>query len=112
MSAERPTLRCMTTGTAESRAREMFPPVVYVPCAPVDVASGELTVDLRQTRDGRLALLVYSALDRLVACCGEDQPWTVLPSQNLEQIRLETGFELVFLDLEIPEEFRRAAGER
>jgi hypothetical protein len=101
MSAERPTLRCMTTGTAESRAREMFPPVV----------SGELTVDLRQTRDGRLALLVYSALDRLVACCGEDQPWTVLPSQNLEQIRLETGFELVFLDLEIPEEFRRAAGE-
>lgn len=43
-----------------------FPPVVYVPCSPLSTGDEELSVDLRQTRDGKLALLVYSALDRLV----------------------------------------------
>lgn len=51
-----------------------FPPIVYVPCTPaqagVEQRSSELTIELRQTRDGRLALLVYSAMDRLIAHCG------------------------------------------
>ena len=50
--------------------RLTFPPVVYVPCeqAPANEEQ-EFVVDLRQTADGRMALLVYSALDRLVNCC-------------------------------------------
>jgi hypothetical protein len=68
-----------------------------------------LRVDLRPTRDGRLALLVYSALDRLVDCCGEGQPWVVMPTTNLEKVRVETGFELILLDVVIPDEFRRHA---
>jgi hypothetical protein len=84
-----------------------FPPVVYVPCAPRDPGDEELSVDLRRTREGRLALLVYSALDRLVTCCGGQQPWVVLPTADLEEIREKTDFELIFLDIEIPEEFRR-----
>jgi hypothetical protein len=88
----------------------VFPPVVYVPCAPAPdgekQSPDELTIELRQTRDGRLALLVYSAMDRLIAHCGPAQPWTVLATQDLEKVRLSTGFELVLLDLDIPEGLR------
>lgn len=51
-----------------------FPPVVYVPCECPPSGDGNITIDLRQTREGQLALLVYSALDRLVMCCGDQQP--------------------------------------
>ncbi len=87
-----------------------FPPVVYVPCSPLNPEDEELSVDLRRTRDGKLALLVYSALDRLVTCCGEQQPWVVLATANLEKIREKTDFELILLDIEIPNEFRRLDG--
>jgi hypothetical protein len=87
----------------------VIPPVVYVPCAPTRPGDGELTVDLRQTRRGQLALLVYSALDRLVDCCGQDQPWTVMATTDLESVRVATGFEIILMDLEIPEEHRRRA---
>jgi hypothetical protein len=88
-----------------------FPPVVYVPCSPVSAGDDSLNVDLRPTRDGRLALLVYSALDRLVTCCGAEQPWVVMPTANVEKVRGETDFELILLDVEIPEEFRRHGDE-
>lgn len=88
----------------------VFPPIVYVPCTPAQAGTeqrdSEMTIELRQTRDGRLALLVYSAMDRLIAHCGPAQPWTVLASEDLERVRLATGFELVLLDLDIPEELR------
>jgi hypothetical protein len=89
----------------------VFPPVVYVPCSPLRPDDDQLSVDLRRTRDGRLALLVYSALDRLVSCCGSQQAWTVMPATDLEKVRLDTGLELILLDLEIPEEFQRRHGE-
>ena len=84
----------------------VFPPIVYVPCAPTQT-SEELAVDLRRTRDGRLALLVYSAMDRLISHCGAAQPWTVMATQDLDRLRLQTGFELIFLDLDIPSDQRR-----
>jgi hypothetical protein len=87
-----------------------FPPVIYVPCAPTET-DDELAIDLRVTRDGRLALLVYSAMDRLIAHCGPFQRWTVMLTKDLEQVRSATGFELVLLDLDIPEELRRTGDE-
>jgi hypothetical protein len=90
-----------------STAARAFPPLVYVPCAPEQPGDTELSVDLRKTRDGRMALLVYSALDRLVDKAGPRQPWTVMLTRDLEDVRLRTGFDLVFLDMDIPEEFRR-----
>jgi hypothetical protein len=84
-----------------------FPPVVYVPCSAVGADDDTISVDLRSTRDGRLALLVYSALDRLVHCCGDDQPWVVMTTASLEQVRRATEFEVILLDVVIPDEFRR-----
>jgi len=89
---------------------KVFPPVVYVPCAPAPSAD-EMIIDLRATRDGRLALLVYSAMDRLIAHCGPHQPWTVVFTKDLEQVRVATGFELILLDLDIPEQLRRTGAE-
>jgi hypothetical protein len=89
---------------------EVFPPIIYVPTGPAQTPE-EMTVDLRATRDGRLALLVYSAMDRLVAHCGPDQPWTVMATKDLDRVQEATGFELVLLDLDIPEEQRRKAGD-
>ncbi|WP_255658017.1 SAV_915 family protein [Actinoplanes sp. L3-i22] len=66
-------------------------------------------MDLRRTRAGQLALLVYSALDRLVDCCGAAQPWTVVPATQLERIRETTGVELILMDVSIPEHLRRDA---
>ena len=87
-----------------------FPPIVYVPCAPRQSSerqsSEEMTIELRQTRDGRFALLVYSAMDRLTTHCGPAQPWTVMATKDLEQVRMATGFEIVLLDLHIPEKLR------
>lgn len=87
-----------------------FPPMVYVPCSPAEVGSREVSVDVWPAKDGRTILLVYSALDRLVDGCGPEQAWVVLPATVLEQVRLAAGFELVLLDLVVPEEFRRTAG--
>jgi hypothetical protein len=94
--------------TQVNRLREL-PPYVYVPCSPVREGATELTVDLRRTRSGQVALLVYSALDRLVDNCGEHQAWTALPAADLERIREATGFELILLDVCIPEHLRRGA---
>lgn len=87
----------------------LVPPFVYVPCAPVRPGEEDLTVDLRRTREGQLALLAYTALDRLVDCCGPDQPWAVMPTADLENVRRATGFDIVVFDVEIPADRRRQA---
>jgi len=60
-----------------------FPPVVYVPCTRHTAVPEELEVRYQTTKDGRRAVLVYSALDRLHRCCGDDQPWFLLPTERL-----------------------------
>ncbi|WP_441961246.1 SAV_915 family protein [Mycolicibacterium houstonense] len=62
---------------------------------------------MRQTRDGRTALLAYSALDRLHACCGEDQAWIVMPTVGLSELQNAHPFQLLLLDVVIPLEERR-----
>jgi hypothetical protein len=97
------------SGAGAARVRE-FPPVVYVPCTAHVVDPGEAQVAMRTTRDGRVALLAYSALDRLHDCCGEDQPWLVMPTQALEGLRQTQPFQLLLLDVVIPPEHRYGAG--
>ncbi|SFQ21567.1 hypothetical protein SAMN05421810_105206 [Amycolatopsis arida] len=86
-----------------------FPPVVYLPCATPAADPAEAVVEMRRTRDGRMALLAYSALDRLKYCCGEQQPWMVVPTPMLDQIQRARPFELLLLDVVIPAEHRHGA---
>ncbi len=85
-----------------------FPPVVYLPVLSDVQHVDEAEIMLRRTKDGRIACLAYSALDRLHQCCGSDQPWLWTPTVALDALQLAQPFELLFLDLEIPEENRMA----
>jgi hypothetical protein len=80
-----------------------FPPVVYVPCVESVATPDKATVRLRTTRDGRSALLVYSALDRLHTCVGADEPWLVMPTERLVTVREIVPFDLVLLDVVDPQ---------
>lgn len=87
--------------------RVALPPLVYVPCTSTKPMNGELTFEMRQLSDGRLALPVYSALDRLVNSCGESQPWAAVPSTRLDEASASAPFDVIALDLEVPEEWRK-----
>ena len=84
-----------------------FPPVLYVPCAKSVVDLNEAEIDMRVTRDGRIALLAYSALDRLHTCCGDQQPWVLLPVTSLDEIQKTQPFSLLLLDVVVPPDRRR-----
>ncbi|WP_254900506.1 SAV_915 family protein [Rhodococcus sp. 1168] len=86
-----------------------FPPVLYVPCVQQTHDATEASVRMRTTRDGRSAVLVYSALDRLHTCVGTDVPWMVLPTERLAEVRDAAPFDLVLLDVVVPEH-ERAVG--
>lgn len=85
-----------------------IPPVVYVPCTAHVSIVEQAVVDLRTTRDGRSALLAYSALDRLHTCCGDDQPWMVLPTTALSKVHESHPFDLLLMDVMIPQHERRS----
>ena len=84
-----------------------YPPVLYVPCAEHVTDPDDVRVEYRTTRDGREALLVYSALDRLRSCCGAGQPWFLMPTVKLDDLHRVRPFDVVLLDLELPDELKR-----
>ena len=84
------------------------PPILYVPCEGPG-ADDEQHLDFRRTKDGRLALMAYTALDRLVTCCGDAQPWVLILTEKLDEVNAQQPYDVIFLDVEIPEEHRRAA---
>lgn len=87
----------------DRRQPENYPPVLYLPCTEHVQDPRDLVVRYQTTADGRRALLVYSALDRLQTCCGTDQPWFMLPTERLEALHQLDPFDLVLMDLVVPE---------
>ncbi|MBZ5738300.1 SAV_915 family protein [Nocardioides mangrovi] len=83
-----------------------YPPILYLPCTRQTPHPEELEVRYQRTEDGRQALLVYSALDRLQTCCGVDQPWFTFPTAELPRLHQNAPFDLVLMDLYVPEESR------
>ena len=87
-----------------------LPPFVYLPVAPGG-APDDAEVELRTLTDGRVALLAYSALDRLETCCGPHQPWRAFPTAVLDDIATQQPYDLVLLDHPLPTEVRHPAPE-
>ena len=85
-----------------------FPPMVYIPCGRYQTQDGgsTLAVELRHTEDGKLALLAYSAIDRLVRCCGEQQPRALVNTEELTAIFQRQPYEAILLDTELPAPLR------
>jgi hypothetical protein len=85
-----------------------FPPVVYLPCTESVQDPLQATVQMRRARDGRVAVLAYSALDRLHDACGDEQPWVLLPTTSLDALQQARPFQLLLMDVVIPPEHRYA----
>lgn len=84
-----------------------LPPVVYVPSQQLEPGDTELNIELRYLTDGRVAVLAYTSLDRLVAACGRGQPWALLRTEQLDELREQTPFDVVANDPEVPAELRK-----
>lgn len=91
--------------TADSSSRVPAPPVVYLPVQLDD--DGQVS-DVRMIKlaDGRVALLAYTALDRFIDCCGEEQPWVLFETRRLQQLHDAKPFDLKLLDVPWPDELR------
>ena len=76
---------------------QQFPPVVYVPTGESNDA-GELRLAMHHTDDGRVALFVYSALDRLVEYYRAESPWALLSVTDLQRAYDDVPYDLIFLD--------------
>ena len=79
------------------------PPALYLPATGVPNAQGT-EIELRRLRDGRMALLAYTAVDRLVKCMGPNQPWALFLTENLDELAEAQPFDVVMLDQRIPRE--------
>ena len=86
--------------------RPFVPPALYLPSTGVPNAKG-VEIELRRLRDGQMALLAYTAVDRLVKCIGPNQPWVLFLTENLDELVKAQPFDVVMLDQWIPQELWR-----
>ena len=52
-------------------------------------------------------MLAYSALDFLVAGCGEAQPWVAVPTERVTELQRLSGAETVLWDVALLPDQRR-----
>lgn len=90
--------------------KPVIPPVLYLPCKAESTADKAL-IEMRQLDDGRVALMAYTALDRLAYCCGPNQPWVLYKTEALGELKQSTHFDLVAFDQPLAEELRHQEGE-
>ena len=98
--------------TDDASTKPLVPPMLYVPVADYPSGSQEVTIDFRRMQDGRTALVAFTALDRLIDGCGATQPWVLLPTDTLAEIDQHSPYDVILLDIVIPADERRTAGDR
>lgn len=92
-----------TTAEPGPAPRPTIPPVLYLPARPGADENGA-EIEMRQLEDGRVALLAYTALDRMARCCGPHQPWVLYQTDQLDTLRVMNPFDIVVFDQPLPEE--------
>lgn len=96
--------------TEDAPQKPTVPPMLYVPVEYPQLGN-ELSIEFRRLDDGRLALIAYTALDRLVKGCGPNQPWVVIPASKLDEIDKLQPYDLVVLDVNLPTDQRHETGD-
>lgn len=95
---------------AEGQTRQVIPPVLYLPASPGGRADGEpAEIEMRRLLDGRVALIAYTALDRLADCCGSEQPWVLYKTDQLDELNEVSPYDVIVIDQPLPDELRRDA---
>lgn len=90
---------------SDSTSATVVPPILYVALHRSSTET-DPRVEIRELKDGRRALLAYTALDRLADLCGPHQGWVLVRTAELDQIKANQPFDVVIFDLEIPEQYR------
>lgn len=75
-----------------------FPPVVYAPTTALPDEEGNVHLEMMTTADGRVALFVYSAIDRLQDLYRTDSPWALLTVADLQRAHDAAPYDLLLLD--------------
>ena len=83
--------------------REGTPPVLYLPCRAGSDLGETPQMVRRTTRDGRAAVVAYTALDRLHGGCGAGHSWALLSLHQLQELHAHEPYDVVHLDLVMPE---------
>lgn len=96
----------VTTASAEPVEPPVDVSLAYVPSRRATAGDEDVTLELRTTEDGELAMLVFSSLDLLVAGCGEAQPWVAIPWERVEIVMHLSGAEAVLWDVVLSDEQR------
>lgn len=81
----------------------------FVPSQRLRDGDAEVTLELRQTEDGQLAMLAYSSLELLVDGCGQAQPWVAVPTDRVDGLASQGGAETVLWDVGLTPEQRHPA---
>ncbi|QGK69144.1 hypothetical protein GIY23_05980 [Allosaccharopolyspora coralli] len=76
---------------------------VLVPTAEFSSVGDEAEIQFRRTDTGQLALPIYTSVESLVACCGEEQPWLAVTLDSLPEIVSTAGADGIVQDLPLPE---------
>lgn len=76
---------------------------VFVPAASEPDEDGHAEIQLRRTDAGELALPVFTSVQTLVACCGEDQAWVSFYAESLPDLLSATGADGIAEDVELPQ---------
>ncbi|MGH3940875.1 MAG: SAV_915 family protein [Pseudonocardiaceae bacterium] len=104
MSADRKNVRRPTVLDPDESYH--LPAEIFVPARPGAASSGAV-LEVRELTDGRLAMVVYSSMERLIACCGGGQPWLAFGADQLPALQRGGGFDVVVVDVDVPENLRR-----
>ncbi|MBF0965736.1 SAV_915 family protein [Actinomyces bouchesdurhonensis] len=75
----------------------IIPPYVYLPIQTRDTSAGTM-IQFYHLSDGRTALLVYTALDRLYDRLGEEQAWAVYPVERLSDFESAMPYDVIYFD--------------
>ncbi|UTT52700.1 SAV_915 family protein [Microbacterium maritypicum] len=95
-----------TNHQSEPAAGTIVPPVLYLPVSENLEGQGQ-RFTVHPLTDGRSGLLAYTALDRLAACCGEQQPWVMLATPDLGRVKRVQPFDVVAFDVPVPISLRQ-----
>lgn len=94
---------------ADPAPRKQIPPVLYLPIRPGSTAETP-EIEMRRLEDGRVALMYYTALDRLERCCGPHQAWVLYRTEDLGRLRATSPFDVAVMDQPLPPELWHQGG--
>jgi hypothetical protein len=85
---------------------DRLPEELFAASVSPHLGRSEMLFELRETKAGQLAIMLYSSLPALVRACGTGQAWTKIHNVDLPWLARTVGFDVLVFDLALPAELR------